>query len=62
MQIEKRPFADIPDTTHAVVREWIAEHAQIENSVDKDALTAQYFDMMFRAGWHSAKNHFRKDD
>lgn len=55
MTIEKRDINEIQDTTHKIMLKFIDEMISCHNSNEKDILTVQYFDMMFRAGFEMAK-------
>lgn len=35
---------------------------KVTHATDRDKVTAQYFDMMFQAGWQMAKNQYKTKD
>jgi len=54
MNIELRDLGEIPDMIHEIANKYIYETSG-ETQKDKDVITAQYLDMVFRAGWQSCK-------
>ena len=60
MDIKKRQLEDRPDfITDKLMSQYHKDLKGLTENGNESVLVAQYLDMVFRAGWQSAKNHFK---